>query len=113
VHDDTLVNSDAWVQLKMQGYYGIYGAWAREVLVYPEPYGKFAKGKDIEDAIPDDLGRRWMFPASSIPENAIEKGKIALFVKPQVVECDDERVVILSQPEAITVVTGFMQKDGG
>lgn len=109
MHDNTLVYSDDWKALRKQGY---YAAWTREVLVYPEVNGKFAKGKDVVDAFTDEAERQWIFPASSIPEVAIGKEKVALFVDPQNVEIDGKRVVILAQPEAITVLTPFMQKNG-
>jgi CheY-like chemotaxis protein len=112
LHDETLVNSDGWIQLKNQGYYGAYGVWAREAIVYPEINGRFMKGRDVEDTFTDDAGRRWIFPASSIPEIAIGEEKVALFVDPQDTEYDDKRVVILAKPEAITVLTQFIQRDG-
>jgi CheY-like chemotaxis protein len=112
LHDETLVNSDDWVQLQNQKYYGAYGAWAREVIVYPEVNGRFVKGRDVEDAFTDDAGRRWIFPASSIPDIAINGEKTALFINPQDVEHDDKKVVILSSPETIIVLTEFIQKDG-
>jgi signal transduction histidine kinase/CheY-like chemotaxis protein len=112
LHDDTLVNSDNWEILKQQGYYSPYGTWAKEVIVYPEPNGKFIKGRDVKDAFIDDRRRQWIFPSSAIPEIAIGKEAVALFVNPQDVEVGSKKVVISSPPESITVLTRFMQKDG-
>ena len=107
LHDETLVRSDVWKQLPEY-----YPAWAREVLVYPEKGGKFMRGEDVVDGYTDDKGRQWVFPASQIPEAAIGKNGIALFVNPQRVEVEGSKVTIIADPQSITVLDGFMQKSG-
>lgn len=107
LHDNILLKCDDWELLK-----SYYPAWAREVLVYPEHYGKFKKGKDVVDAWKDDAGRSWVFPASSMPEEAVGKTGVALFVDPQNVKIDGKRVIIETDPKSITIVTPFLQEDG-
>ena len=107
LHDEVLVKSDDWKQLK-----SYYPAWAREVLVYPKPYGKFRKGKDVADAHEDGSGRLWIFPASSMPEEAVGRKGIGLFVDPQYVRVEGKRVIIEADPKSIVVLSKFMQKDG-
>ncbi|MDE1860250.1 MAG: hypothetical protein KGH72_00865 [Candidatus Micrarchaeota archaeon] len=109
LHDDTLVYSDAWKALRRIGY---YAAWAREVLVYPSTYGKFRKGKDAVDAFRDRSGREWIFPASSIPQEALERAKVGLFVDPQHIEVGDKRVVVESEPQLVVVLSLFRQNQG-
>lgn len=109
LHDDVLVYSDDWKPLSNRGY---YPAWAREVLVYSEVNGYFKKGTDVVDAFTDDAGRRWTFPASSIPEVAMGNNRVALLVAPEDVEVDGKRVVILAKPESVSVLTPFKPKNG-
>jgi len=109
LHDDVLVRSDDWKQLKGTGY---YAAWAREVLVYPGQNGMFEKGHDVVDASKDDKGREWVFPASQIPEVAIGQSKVGLFVDPQNIEVNDKRVVILAESKSVVVLTPFIQNNG-
>ncbi len=107
LHDETLVRYDAWKQLS-----GYYPAWAREVLVYPEKGGEFRRGEDVVDDYTDKKGRQWVFPSSQIPEAAIGKKGVALFVNPQRVEVEDNKVTIIADQQSITVLDGFMQKSG-
>lgn len=109
LHDDILVRSDDWKQLRAQNYYGV---WAREVLVYPAKNGEFKKGKDVVDAFKDDKGREWVFPASSIPEVATGRKGIGLFVDPQNVEVSDKRVVVLAEPKSLVVLENLIQNSG-
>jgi hypothetical protein len=89
-----------------------YGAWAREVLVYPKKDGEFKKGRDVVDAFKDDKGREWIFPAHSIPEVAIGRKGIGLFVDPQEIEVKDKKAVVLARPESIVVLENFIQNNG-
>ena len=107
LHDDTLVRSDVWKQLK-----SYYAAWAREVLVYPEQKGRFKKGEDVVDAYEDEAGRTWVFPASSMPEEAVGKAGVALFVDPQNVRIDGKRIIIDADPKSITIISPFLQENG-
>ncbi|MDO8554536.1 MAG: hypothetical protein Q7S22_07040, partial [Candidatus Micrarchaeota archaeon] len=91
LHDDYLVRSDRYQEVRR-----VYAAWAREVLVYPAKDGQFAKGKDVVDSVKDTSGREWVFPASCIPEVAVGRDNVGLFIDPQKVEVDSKRVVILA-----------------
>ena len=113
LHDDILVK--LWPALsepekeKLKNY---YAAWAKEVLVFPEKGGQFQKGKDVVDAHKDEAEREWVFPASSIPEEAIGKEKVGLFVDPESVEVNDQRVVILARSQSVIVLSSFIQTSG-
>ncbi|MDE1860965.1 MAG: hypothetical protein KGH72_04595 [Candidatus Micrarchaeota archaeon] len=109
LHDDTLSSPMLMRALLDQGY---YPAWAREVLVYPTPHGTFVKGRDLVDSFADDSGRKWVFPAASIPDLAIGMKNVALFVDPQYVEVDVNRVAIMALPGSIKLLTPFMQEEG-
>ena len=109
LHDDVFIYSDAWKSLCEQNY---YSAWAREVLIYPKQDVRFKKGEDVVDMDNDGVGRKWIFPASQIPEETIGKENVALFVDPQEVEVDNKRVVILANPKSITIIYTFPQKSG-
>ncbi len=113
LHDDYLVKSSRWKELPA----GYYGAWEREVLVYPEKNGRFVKGQDVvdadkDDADKDDAGREWVLPASCVPEQAVGRAKVGLFIDPEQVEVSDSRVVILAKPTSIVVLDGFIQESG-
>jgi len=109
LHDDVLVRSDDWKQLRAQNY---YGAWAREVLVYPKKNGEFKKGQDVVDEFKDDKGREWVLPASSIPEVAIGRKGVGLFIDPQNIEVNDKRVVVLAEPKSLVILETFIQNSG-
>ena len=109
LHDDVFIYSDAWKSLCEQNY---YPSWAREVLIYLEQDVKFKKGEDVVDMDNDGVGRKWIFPASQIPEETIGKENVALFVDPQEVEVDNKRVVILANPKSITIIYTFPQTSG-
>ena len=110
LHDDILVK--LWPVLsepekaKLRNY---YAAWAKEVLVYPEKGGQFQKGKDVVDAHKDDSGRKWVFPASGMPEEAVGRAKVGLFVDPETVEVTANRVVVLASPKNVIVLSSFIQ----
>lgn len=115
LHDDVLVRSDAWKQLtryhiitQRKGY---YPAWAREFLIYPEPNGKFTKGKDVMDTYKDKIaGMSWIFPASSVPYEAWERIGIGLFVNPQNVEVINDKVIVEADSKAVVILAPFLQK---
>ena len=109
LHDDILVRSEDWRQLNAQSY---YAAWAREILVYPQKGDEFKKGIDLVDSAKDDKGREWIFPAYSMPEIAIGRKGVGLFVDPQEMEVNDKRVVVLVRPESIVVLDSFIQNNG-
>ncbi len=113
LHDDILVKlwpsltRRAQVQLRMY-----YPAWAREVLVYPARGGQFKKGNDMVGAFKDDAGRKWVFPASSIPEQAVGREKVGLFVDPEQVEVKGSKVVVLARPASVVVLDNLIQYYG-
>lgn len=110
-HDDTLVYSGFWEALKKIGY---YGAWAREVVVYPGPDGVFVKGQDVVDAVTDWKGRYWKLHAKDVPKEAIGKIGAVLVVDPgasiENAEETDNEVII--HPVKVTVKFGFPQRGG-
>ena len=112
LHDDILVG--LWPTLpdaekaKLRGY---YPAWAREVLVHPAKGDQFKKGKDVVDAHKDDAGREWVFPVSSMPEEAVGRAKVGLFVDPESVEVTGSRVVVLASPKNVVVLPSFIQEN--
>ena len=107
VHDDVLVRSRNWRSLL-----SYYPAWAREILVYPEAYGKFEGGKDVVDAYKDRSGRSWVLTASSIPEEAIDREGGALFIEPQSIKVGVKKVIIKADSKATRILSPFMQKSG-
>ena len=114
LHDQYLVGSERYKEFP--GSY--YAAWAREVLVYSAKGEVFQKGKDVVDAIKDDKGRKWVLPASSMPEQAIGRKNVGLFIDPEQVEANGKRVVVLAQPKSIIVLGispelgSFIQESG-
>ncbi|MGI0100424.1 MAG: hypothetical protein ACREBH_01745 [Candidatus Micrarchaeaceae archaeon] len=107
LHDDVMVMSDAWKNLLMQNY---YGAWAREILVYPKGNEKFKKGVDATDSYKDAEGRTWTLPASYIPEAAIERAGVGLFIDPQNIVVNGKAVVII--PEYTKILSPFIKDNG-
>ncbi|MBU0591309.1 hypothetical protein KKD40_03770 [Candidatus Micrarchaeota archaeon] len=113
LHDDVLVK--LWPKLSEQErdqLKSYYPAWAREVLVYPTKGGQLRKGVDVVDGYEDDAGRNWILPASSIPEQAVGRKSICLFVDPDSVEVSDKKVVVLAEPQSIIVLSSFIQESG-
>ncbi|MDE1860280.1 MAG: hypothetical protein KGH72_01020 [Candidatus Micrarchaeota archaeon] len=107
--DEVLMQSEAWMPIMAQGY---HGSWTREVLVHPAANGTFIRGKAVVDAFRDGAGRRWVFPASQIPEEAIGVRNVALVVNPHIVDVQRGRVTIIALPGAVTVLAPFMQQSG-
>jgi hypothetical protein len=106
LHDRYLVETNDYQQIR-----GLYPAWTNGVLVYPERNGVFGKG-DIEDASKDNAGRKWVVPASCVPEQVIGVTGVALYIDPENVEVTDKRVAIIAKPESIRILAPFMQKNG-
>jgi hypothetical protein len=98
LHDYYLVKTDKWESMKRN----LYPAWAREILAYPEYDGKFKKGKDVIDSRKDYKGRRWVLPASYVPEEAIEREKVGLFIDPEDVVVEGDNVIV--HPKTIVVL---------
>ncbi len=104
LHDEVLM-SNQWNNLTEY-----YPAWAREVIVYPAQNKQFRVGRDVVDFFEDEKGRKWVFPASCIPGEAIGRNDIGLFVDPESVEVTGKSVVIL--PRSIVVLCPFIQENG-
>jgi hypothetical protein len=102
LHDEHLVTRR---NVSLSELIGYYPAWAREILVYPQKNGKFQAGKDVIDS---ETG--WLLPASYIPEEAVGKEGIGLFVDPGVVKDENGKVII--HPAGITLLAPFIQENG-
>ncbi len=98
-------------------------AWARELLVYPEPNGLFVRGRDIIDSsigpFADSLKRPWILPWSEIVRFGVTDEFIGprrgLFVDPgdkpegvQVEKYQGHEAVII-HPESIILLRSFIQ----
>jgi len=105
-HDNCLLRSDDWK--KIWQYYTC-GAWANELLAYPEKNGVFTKEKDIVDS---QTG--WILPYSEAEAAADGKfageQNIGLFVLPENVVHEGNRVVV--HPKSISVIRPFIQEFG-
>lgn len=95
---------------KLAGYY--YTLWVRELLVYPEPDGVFERGKDVMDSYKDLSGRVWLFPVSSIPQEALDMKGVGLFVYPKCIKADSGRVIVEADHKEVIVLKNFLQKNG-
>lgn len=105
LHDDYLARAGDWEDLIK-----IYPAWAKEVLVYPEKGGRFKKGRDVVDSTEDKKGRRWILPASCVPEEATERENVGLFVDPGIITEEKDKVVIHSK--SAVILSRFIQESG-
>lgn len=112
LHDNTLLRSDDWKELRSER---CYGAWAREFYVYPARNGKFERGMDVVDADLDIKGRGWVLPAGKIPDEAFEVEMPSLFVDPGIdpkrIEVTDKKVVI-AHPFYTKVIHPSIQVNG-
>jgi len=100
------MNPESWKQFR----WSYYPAWAREILVYPEPGGKFDKDVDVINAWGKGKEmQKWIFPASQIPDEAIGKEKVGLFVNPGSVEIRRNEVTILADSDSVVVLSPFIQ----
>ena len=97
LHDDYLVNSDRYKELK-----DYYPAWAREASVYLAPDEKFQGGKDVIDSDKDEKGRQWVLPARYVPQSAIGRANLQLFVDPKEVRATKDKVEII--PRSVKVL---------
>ncbi|HVA82907.1 MAG TPA: hypothetical protein VNF06_01960 [Candidatus Aquilonibacter sp.] len=102
LHDKYLVETNEWKQLSKEGY---YEAWAKEIIVYPAMNKKFQKGKDVVDG-------NWIFDKESMPQEAVGKDRVALFIKEPIIKEDGGKVIISAKQEEIVVLQNFLQKDG-
>ncbi|MDE1860955.1 MAG: hypothetical protein KGH72_04540 [Candidatus Micrarchaeota archaeon] len=109
LHDHTFVHSDAWLSLEGTPY---CPAWAREVIAHPEAGSVFRKGRDLVDGVMDARGREWVLPASCIPDEAMGRKDVGLFINPGAIETCNGKVVVMAEPGSVIVLTGFAQKSG-
>ena len=115
LHDDYLVRNalrgdreyEYWRDIEW-----LYPAWAREILVYPEKDGQFKKGRDVVDSHKDKEGRKWIFPGSYVPQEATGRKKVGLFVDPEEITEENDKVVVHAKPKSIVVLNGFLQENG-
>ncbi len=108
LHDDILARSTDWARFR-----GYYPAWARELLVYPAPGKVFERGRNVVDATKDKNGRYWIFPATCIPEKALGKKGVGLFVTPIDVVVKDQYVIIIAEPKSVFTLDNFIQDKSG
>ena len=101
-HDECLVRTVEWRQLG-----GLYPAWTKEVVVHPEKGGQFKKWKDVVDS---ETG--WVLPAKYIPEEAIGRKGVGLFIDPDDVREENGRIVVHPKPNSIVVLRNFIQRSG-
>jgi len=136
-HDDILVLSKEWQKIKVYpeevirgissfedamkvfldspeySFYPIAEGWAREAFMCPGKDGVFRRGHDIVDSLAEQLGwRSVIFPASLVPEEAIGRKGIGLFVDPLNIESNDNRIVILANSITTTIVRGISEGYG-
>ena len=87
--------------------------WSRNVIVYPAAGACFAKGSDIIDELLDTLApapKTWVFPAACVPESAIGRENVALFIDPESVTVTQDRVIIEARKELVAVLEHFAGK---
>ena len=108
LHDDTLQSDTLLEHIKktlgLGSGYSFYGAWAREIIAYPEKNGVFAKG-DIKDH-----AYNWVLPAKYVPESAIGKKGIALVITPKNLIIANGKTTVI--PQGNVIMQSFPQTDG-
>lgn len=86
--------------------------WGNEIVVYPCTYfdDRFEKGKDVvRYSRRSKISSEWVLPASYIPEEAIGMEKTGLFIDPEEVKEENNRVVV--HPKSIVVLYPFIMKE--
>ncbi|MDO8554864.1 MAG: hypothetical protein Q7S22_08695 [Candidatus Micrarchaeota archaeon] len=96
--------------LRLNLDYG-YGAFAREVLVFPERDGVFTRGKDMIDPF-----SHLVFPASYLARvNEVREifgvKKVGLFVDPEDVTTEQDRFIV--HPANVVILSPFIQVNHG
>ena len=77
------------------------GLLADELLAHPEKDCVFQKGRDVRDSLSG-----WIIPARYVPEEALGRQGVGLFVVPKEVE-ENGKVVI--HPKSVIVLDGMIQ----
>ncbi len=112
LHQKTLVETDEWKSPELKGY---YPAFAREMSVYPKSGETMKKGEDVIDAFLDDKGRKWIYPAYCIPDEAINQVGKALMINPRKIIEEEKEVTVIANPykdKDVTVLSDFPQRFG-
>lgn len=93
--------------------------WTRNILVYPAVGEVFRKDTDVVGGFSrvgpvnrpeEQKGGRWIFPGLCIPEEAIGKKATALFMTPDDVEVQADKIVIHAAPSNIAVLSNFIDE---
>lgn len=102
--DDRLVKSSFYEKLKdsLRNYW-YWGAWAREMIAYPEKYGVFQK-RDFKDYY-----YNWIIPGKYIPQKVIGKKGLCLVITPKDLQVVNGEVRVIP---ANVIVQSFPQTDG-
>jgi hypothetical protein len=82
-----------------------YSYWADELLAHPEKDGVFQSGRDVKDALTGMI-----LPASYVPKEAIGRKGIGLFVVPEDVRREHDKVIVHAQ--SIVVLDDITQTSG-
>ncbi len=109
LHQKILVETDEWKSPKLKGY---YPAFAREMSIYPKSGETMKKGEDVIDAFLDDKGRKWVYPAYCIPDEAINQVGKALMVNPRKIIEEEKEVTVIANPykdKDVTILSNFPQ----
>lgn len=93
--------------------------WTRNILVYPAVGEVFKTGTDVVGGFSrvgpvnrpeEQKGGRWIFPGPCIPEEAIGKKATGLFVTPDEVEVQADKIVIHADPSNIAILSNFIDE---
>lgn len=107
-YDRVPIGSDKWYELR-----GVFPALTDSVIVYPEKNGRFKAGKDVVDAYKGNAEPRWVFPASSIPKEALGRKGVGINIDHPVINIQGKAVILSSGPEStVTVLENFIQENG-
>ncbi len=100
---DEYLSTDRWRALGT-----LFPAWSDELLVYPERGGRFRAGRDMADS---ETG--WIFPASYIPKEALERIRVGLIVSPVGISQEGGKIVVHADPrKGVRVLYPFIQERG-
>lgn len=84
--------------------------WAREFLIEPPENGVF-DGTDIANEYTDEKGRTWIFRGSKIPQDALRREGVTLFVDPDelITEQRRGRTLVIVEPANIIIVPKLVE----
>ncbi len=109
--DDVLVNLKRWeLPGEASGPFSSKYVWARELVVTPKAGGIFESNRDV--VVEDWFTSKWVLPAQCIPEEAIGRRGVALFVDPDDVVVEGNTVTVIARSnDSIKIVENFLQDD--